>query len=249
MKSSFVYLGAGVGVLLLGTLLLRGQAGDAAGAVKKERRIDASGTATIAVKPDAARVFFAVQSIAPAIRAAREDNQSKVQKVIEALRALKIPDLKMKTSDVNVELLHSRHNEDRLPQIIGFRITTSFTVLVSADDPDKLSAAAGRVLDTGLENGVNIMQQIVFLKQDTTAVQQQALSKAVENALANARALAAGAGVKIQETITVNGQPQISWGGRQDFGNTVQVAVPAAESSIIVGDLKITCNASVTCTY
>ena len=139
----------------------------------KQRTINTSGTATVRVKPDSARVFFGVQTIAPTIKAARTDNADRVKKVMEALNALNVPDLKMKTSDVSVDLIQTHKNEDKLPQVLGYRITNTFTVLVRNDTPAKLSAFAAQVLDTALENGATNVQQIVFFKGDLVEAQRQ----------------------------------------------------------------------------
>src|ERR1700694_2200228 len=97
---------AGV-VLLSGMFLLRGQNPGPAAEVKKDpRTLRTSGSATVRLKPDAARVFFGVQTSAATIRDARVDNNGRVRKIMQALTALKIPDLKSKTSDVQVDILY-----------------------------------------------------------------------------------------------------------------------------------------------
>src|SRR5947207_9734892 len=70
-------------------------------AKKEERKIFTSGSATIKVKPDSARVFFGVQTVKTAIKDARAENTEKIKKVMDALNGLKVKDLKMKASDVN----------------------------------------------------------------------------------------------------------------------------------------------------
>jgi hypothetical protein len=218
---------------------------------KEKRTIHTSGSATVKVKPDSARVFFGVQTMAGAIKAAREENGAKVKKVMDGLAALKIPDLKMKTSDVRVEIVQSHRREDHMPEILGYRITNYFTVLVQNDDAEKLSMTAGRVLDTALECGANLVQQIVFFKQDLTETKRQALAKAVEDAAANARALAAGGKVTVHDTIQINGQPEFYYPRGYPMGNTAQVAFGAGgeDTPLVAGDLEITCQVSVTCTY
>lgn len=244
-----------VGLLVLSLLLLwqRGEAGQAVDEAKKEpRHIHSSGSATVRVKPDSARVFFSVITMAPTIKEARNDNGARVKKVLDALGALKIPDLKMKSSDVNVDLVHSRNNHDELPRVIGYRITNSFTVLVTSDDVTKLNAGATRVLDTALENGVNNVQQIVFFRKDLVDARRQALTKAVEEATANAKALAAGAKVNLSDTVSISGQPEYYY--RDNNRAQVQNAFAPGgggegDTPIVAGDLEVSCSVSVTCSY
>ena len=52
-----------------------------------------------------------------------------------------------------------------------------------------MSSDASRVLDTVLENGANNVQRIAFFKADDSALRREAMSKAVETAITNARSL------------------------------------------------------------
>lgn len=239
-------------VVALSAALLwqRGEACQALEEKKEKRLVHTSGTATVRAKPDSARVFFSVITLAPSIREARTDNGAKVKKVIDALTELKIPDLKMKSSDVNVELVHARTDHDSLPRVIGYRVTNSFTVLVQHNDAEKLASQASRVLDTALEKGVNTVQQISFFKKDLTEARRQAFTKAVEDATSNARALAVGAKVNITDTISISGQPAYHYRGQQ----LAQVQAPAGggdegDTPLVAGDLEVSCSVSVTCSY
>ena len=98
--------------------------------------------------------------------------------------------------------------EDKLPHTVGFRITSTFTVLVQLDDPEKLGAAASKVLDCALENGANNLDQVMIFRKDVNAVRRQALTRAVEDALANARALASGANKTVLEATAIAGKKE-----------------------------------------
>jgi uncharacterized protein YggE len=150
-----------------------------------------------------------------------------------------------------VDLVQSHRGDDKLPQVVGYRVTHTFTVLVQDDDTEKLNAGAGRVLDTALENGANVVQHVTFFKQHDTAAKREALTRAVEEAVANAKALAAGARVDLRDTITINGQPEYHWGGNRDLqSNVMAIGGPGGtDTPLVAGDLQITCSVSVTCTY
>jgi uncharacterized protein YggE len=223
---------------------------------KEDRVLRTAGRATVRVKPDAARVFFGVQTTAATIKEARAENNARVRKIMQALTALKIPDLKMKTSDVRADILYGRADGHQLPPVVGYRVANTFTVLVQDDDPVKLGELASRVLDSALESGANSVQQIAFLsKAGLTKTRRQALKGAVEDALANARALAAGAGKDRVESVAIDGQPVYQdrpWSGNYGMVQAVQVPVPGggeSEAALVVGDLEVTCQVSVTCHY
>jgi uncharacterized protein YggE len=138
-----------------------------------------------------------------------------------------------------------------LPEILGYRVTNSLTVLVANADSVILSNSASRVLDTALENGANFVQQIVFFKQDEAVIKRQALTKAVEEALTNAKAIAEGAKVQIADTLSIEGQPEYSYGpGQCGLTNSVVgVASAQGETPLVIGDLEVMCRVNVSCTY
>jgi uncharacterized protein YggE len=234
-------------------LLLRGQqAGAPAEQPRKEKgTISTSGTATLKVKPDAARVFFGVQTIGKTVKAARQENSEKCKKLVAALNGLRIPDLKMRTADINVDLVQSNPSDTaKLPDVLGYRVTNSFSVLVQDKDAARLSQNASRVLDTSLENGANFVQRMTAFRHEEAEIKREGLTKAVEDALANARAIATGAKVTISGTFALNGQPEYSYGqGQCGLTNTLVVGGGVGETPVIVGDLEITIRVSVTCTY
>jgi uncharacterized protein YggE len=254
MKLNFTAIGWTAAAFLAACLLVRGQPASRpeAESRKEPRTIQTAGTATVKVKPDSARVFFGVQTLARTVKAAREENSQKVQKFMEAVLALKVPDLKMKTTNLNVEVVQS-HSADaaRLPEIVGYRVTNTFSVLVKDQDAVRLGANASRVLDAALENGANVVEQIVFFKEDEANIRRDALARAVEEALANARALASGAHVRVLDTFRLEGQPEFTSGpGQCGLTNTVVVGRAAAgETPVIAGDLEVTCRVSVSCNY
>jgi uncharacterized protein YggE len=252
---------AGV-VIFASIVLLRGSnqtsaAGPESEPKKEPGNLKTSGSATVRVKPNAARVFFGIQTQAATIKAARTENNSKVRKVMTALAGLKIPELKSKTSDVQADILYGRTDGYQMPPITGYRVSTTFTVLVHNEDSVKLGASASHVLDAALENGANSVQQITFLrKEGLTEARRKALTLAVEDALANARALAAGTKKEHVKTVTIDGAPQYRTGpwyyGRNAMVQSANVAIPQggdSEGALVVGDLEVTCQVNVTCNF
>lgn len=262
MKRAFI-VGGLAGTLLLSGLVWSwawGQNPVAApgGETKKEAHtLKTSGTATVRIKPDAARVFFGVQTQAATVKEARAENNRRVNKIMTALVGLKIPDLKSKTSDVSVDILYGRHDTGVIPPIVGYRVSTTFTVLIQEEDTAQLGVLSGLVLDAALESGANSVQQVAFLsKSGMTAARRKALTQAVEDALANARAMAAGDKKTQIEAVTIEGQPVYHdryGGGRNPLVQSANVALPAAgggdEAALVVGDLEVTCQVSVVCKF
>jgi uncharacterized protein YggE len=79
---------------------------------------------------------------------------------------------------------------------------------------------------------------------------RQALTEAVADALANAKALAAGANKDLLETIAIDSQPV--YASRERMRQSANVALLAGgedEAALVVGDLEVTCQVQVTCTF
>src|SRR5436309_15922202 len=128
---------AALGVFAVGLFLGRdllaprpahGQAARAEADAKEEKRVlSTTGTGSVRFKPDSARAFLRVDTQAPDIAAARAQNNQHVQKVMTALKALGIPDLKTKSDNITVTEVFERHRgsdqPDKLPRVIGYKVS------------------------------------------------------------------------------------------------------------------------------
>jgi uncharacterized protein YggE len=201
------------------------------------------------VKPDRARIYLNVETTAPTVKEARSQNSSQVNKVMAAIQGLGLADLKMKSTNVSMTPVHSQdEKKEKLPQLLGYHITHTFTVLVRDDDPAKLAAAASRVLDAGLENGVNSVDQVAFFKEDLAPTRREALRMATEVALANAKAIAAGAQEILGEATSISGSPDYQARfDRNSNGITLPGAFAGDAGTLVAGEVEISCRISVTC--
>ena len=214
------------------------------------RTIKVSGTGTVTLKPDSARVYFGVQSLTSSIKTARSDNAAKVKKVFDSLMGLKIPDLQLRSADVQVEQIQSRADDNKLPAILGYRITNTFTVLIQNSDPAKLGEITGRILDTALESGANEVLKIQIFNKDMSKVKREALGLAVKDAKTNAQAIAEGAGVKIMDTSLIDGEPEAYDRGIQTaVGPGLGEGQGDLSTRLVVGDISVSCRVVVECTY
>ena len=140
---------------------------------------------------------------------------------------------------------------ERQPAVVnGYRVTNQFTVLVTDTDAQKLGDNAARVLDTALEEGVNVVSRVTFFKQDDTVARREVMAKAVEQAVLNAQALTAGVKASVAETVQLNDTPVFAWAGGNDNVQRAFNGAPGGdESQFVAGDIVVTCRVSVTCAY
>ncbi len=246
---------AGAALLAGGMLLFRGERASAqlAGPEAKPRTVTAQGTATVTAQPDSARLFFQIVTSASTVAEARSRNAVQMAKVRTALTGLRIPELKTKSSDLDINPIYVGGSPTAAPKLSGFKVIHTFTVRMKHQmehsGPEKLSEWAGKVLDTATNAGVNSVQGVSFFLEDDREVRRKALELAVTDALDNARALARGAARNVTGPIEIQGTPGYGFEQSQML-NTAQVARGGGEgSSLVAGDLQVTCNATVVCGF
>jgi uncharacterized protein YggE len=206
--------------------------------------LTASGSATTSVPPDAARLFLRIDTEAKQIAEARSRNSADFEQVRVALNELHIPDLKMRTVQWSLNPVMTTKEPIKLR---GYVAVNQFTVLLTDSDAQQLSSKAGRVLQAVLENGVTSFEHINYFLQNDREVRRRTLTLAVEDALRNAEALAAGLGVKIRPlTLT-----DTTSGNGFRYGGQSRQAMPlvAAETQLVAGDMVITCRVNLVCEF
>lgn len=174
---------------------------------QEEKKIITSGDAKIWIEPDRARIFLGIETLSKTVDEARQENATKIKKVMEAL-ALNIKGMLIKAPSYNVSLVKEPQyyatKAGRLPRIIGYKVRQDFTVLLKNKDPLILSKDAGQVIDTALNNGVNIIQRVNFFKEDDSKDKRNVMSLAVKDAISNAKTIADAAGVSIKDYTLIN---------------------------------------------
>ena len=243
-------VGVAIGGLLLtahgGNALVGSAGADSDSGEQPFRLISTTGTATVRVKPDSARVFFSVTKAAPTVAEVRTANVESTNNVMVRLEDLGIENMFTKTSTVSVKIVWQ---ENRSLVIEGYRMSTQFTVRVVNEDVEALADAAARTVDVALEAGANEISQIAFFREDDREERRECLMAAVADARANAEALAEAAGVKLRGPLNISGQPQYGYYGSRNNASMVQAAGPTGSageaSSYTPGDVQLQCYASV----
>ena len=165
----------------------------------------------------------------------------------------KIKEMLIKTPSYNVSLVKESEYEaakaGQLPKIIGYKVTQNFTVLLKNKDPLILSKSASYVIDTALRNGVNIIEKVVFFKEDDSQERRKALKLAVKDAISNAKAIAEAAGVSVK-SYTLIGTSTYYWQPSQ-IAQMTQTFTPqeadTASTILIAGKIPISCKVQLHC--
>ena len=188
-----------VGVTLVAAFFVRGQP-DRPAEPPRPRAVTASGSATVRGPADAARLHFTVDTFERTVPLARAKNAAAVKTVREAVAAVKVEGLRVRTTDSHVRAVTSREPPH---EVTGFSVSQSLALVLTEADPTRLAATAERVLDAGLANGVNADGGVDFFRTDDSELRREAMRKAVEDAVESAKAFAAGAKVTVQEVVSI----------------------------------------------
>jgi uncharacterized protein YggE len=201
----------------------------------QQRTITVTGSAQLSVAPDEAVVSLGVRTQAQGAQDALDQNNAKMQRVLDALRTLGLGDADLATSNIDLSPRYDNNGQT----IVGY--DASNTVEATVHDLSKV----GRVIDSGVAAGANIAGGISFRTSDSNKGVANALANAVTDAKTKADAMAAAADAAVGNVLTINeqgpNQPQPYFAER--------VAYAAADSSVPVETPTIEREVTVTVTW
>jgi len=157
------------------------------------------GTGRVSVAPDTALLTLGVESQAPTLAEATADAARRMSAVVARIKALGVADADIATVTYSVDPRTAPIDPARRdpPRIVGHQVSNIAQVTVR-----KLTEA-GPILDAAVAAGANAVRGIRFTLADSTAAQAEARKRAVADALAKARQLAAAAGVTLGPVLTI----------------------------------------------
>lgn len=167
------------------------------------KTVQVSGTGEVQVEPDSAVISLGVQTDADTAQAALNENNTKVQSLLDSLTKSGIPSKNIQTQRLN--LLPRYENNNNNQKLVGY--TASNIVKVQTDKLDSL----GSLIDQAVKNGANTIENISFEVSDPEKWADQAREMAVQNAQHKAEQLAKltnaslGPVLEIQETSNTHG--------------------------------------------
>jgi len=167
--------------------------------------IFAEGTADVTGQNDSARISLAIQSEAREMEKAAANNATKTEAVLQAVKALPIKDLKVKTR--NYSLTPKKDYKAKPPVTKGYEVRNEIEITTEGFAPRELSDQVSKVIETSLKNGANTVHNIQFYIKDKQELEKQGLSLATKEAMAQAQVLASAAGVKLGRIVSISTQP------------------------------------------
>ena len=172
-------------LLLVGTVA-PGKADEVQG-----RAIVVAGEGMVSAVPDMAEVSAGVQSRAATARAALDQNNAAMAKVIDALKKAGIADKDVQTARLNLSPVYDRNSSSGERRPNGYQASNS--VMVRVRDMSKI----GALLDTLVSAGANDLGGVRFMIAEPQPLMDEARRRAVADATRRARLLADAAGIHL----------------------------------------------------
>lgn len=196
------------------------------------RTINVTGTGSVDLEPDLARVNIGVRSQSPDVAEALAENSASAESIIQSLMDMGIEEADIQTRNFNI---YPQQDQRPVPEEGQEEPTQTFvvenTVAVVVRDLDSL----GDVLATVVEEGANTIHGVTFDIEDREAAIEEARQLAIEDAQAQAEAIAEGAGVNLGQIQSINiGQngamPRVEFAMDEAVGG----GVPIAEGTLTI---------------
>jgi uncharacterized protein len=158
--------------------------------------VSVTGNSRVQLTPDRFSFNVGVQTMAPSVDDAVNQNNARVASVIAALKKAGATDAEIRTSGFAV-FPQQNYVQGQPPKVIGYQVSNSVTVT------KKEIAQAGRLLQVAINAGVNEASGLMFEVADPARGRDQGLRGAFDDARVKAGLLAQAAGRTLGRAIVI----------------------------------------------
>lgn len=195
---------------------------------------------TVKVVPDMAELVFSVTSQNADAAACLQDNQDKVNQLVETLKEQGLAETSIQTSGYD---LNPRYDWQNDGQITGYEASTQVTVSDVALDQ------VGTVLSRSVDAGANQIQSVSYLSSTYDESYQEALKLAVAQAQEKAQALADASGCTLGQAVHITEYSNNQTARYVAGTNTAAAAADEAVKAAVVMPGEIEIEASISVDY
>ena len=207
-------------------------------AVAENATITVTGSASVTLKADYARISVGVSSKAATVEQAANENNAAIFAVIEALKEAGVAEEDIATSNYSVyaEYDYASFGGQKLT---GYNVTNQLTVIIR--DMEHI----GATLDKATAAGANNIYNIEFLSTQADAAQDEATAYAVQDAMRRAKLLADAADLTLGGIVSISDSSSGWVVSTRSYASKLDMAV--AGNSILPDDTSV--SASVTIVF
>jgi uncharacterized protein YggE len=178
--------------------------------------VSVTGTGKTTLTPDRFTFTSGVQTVAPTVEDAVNQNNARVASVVAALKKAGATDREIRTSNFAI-WPQQDYSQGKLPRILGYQVSNDVTVTT-----DKIDMA-GKLLQVAIAAGVNHTSGLVFQVSDPTRGRDQGMKAAFDDAKAKASVLAQAAGRALGKTIWMS----------EGAGEVIRPPIPMQRSAMV----------------
>ncbi|QHI71662.1 SIMPL domain-containing protein [Aminipila terrae] len=146
-----------------------------------------TGQGLITAPPDLAVIRLGVQTTGTNVSQIQSENAQIIQNIVQALSQFESAE--MKTIEYSIDRLYEYQNGNPIDK--GYQVKHILEIKTGNIDE------AGKIIDTAVEMGANIVDSIFFVLADSELFYQQALNLAVDNAIQKSRSVSANIHIKL----------------------------------------------------
>jgi len=226
--------------LILGMVTFMVSAGSCLGTDDDEDHVSTlmvSGLGTASSDPDIVTVVLGVQTRDESAAKAVADNAELMTGTIAALKGAGVKEEDIKTSGFSIyptrDWIDGKRSED-----VIFEVSNQVTFTMDLCDETDI----GEVLDAAVGAGTNTVNGVNFGLKDSSPAQQEALSKAVADAMSKAETIADAAGVKLGQIMSIS---ESSF-APVPVNTRLAFAEAASSTPIVPGEVEVTASVSMT---
>jgi len=202
-------------------------------ASKRQTKVMVSGDSRVQAQPDTAMVGISVVTQGKSALEVQQENATKSEAVVRAVKAAAGTGAEVKTSGYNVQPTRI-YRDNQPPTITGYEVRNTVTVTMSE------LARVGNVIDAASQAGANEVAGVSFTLRQDRAVRDQALAEATKEAMSKAQVVARALGGRVVGITEVQAEgfyrPQPVYQGYA----TVAGAASSVSTPIEIGSLDIT---------
>ena len=199
--------------------------------------VKASGTGSVFVQPDRAKIDIGVVTQAATADAAASQNAAELQSVLAKLHAVLGSKGDIRTISYALNPVYQYPKNGGKPTIVAY--SAANIVEITSDDLPNI----GKLIDAAAGGGANEIRSLHFILKDERPARAQALKVAALEARGNAEAMAAALGLKLGKVLLLeqtNSQPV------RPMMNAMAARVAAAPTPIETEPIEVRASVSLT---
>lgn len=208
-------------------------------AVADGATITVTGSASVTLKADYARVSVGVSTTAKTVDEATQQNNTTIHAVIDALKNAGIAEEDIVTNSYSVYAQYDYSSFSGEQKLTGYNVTNQLTVII------RDMKHIGATLDKATAAGANNIYNIEFLSTKADEAQDEATVYAVQDAMRRASLLADAAGLTLGGIVSISDSSAGWVAGARTYSSKLDMA--AAGNSILPDDASV--SASVTMVF